>query len=121
MPFFVTFLGMEHSFMADYNLWLQKAEDDLRWTNHNLEGCIWYGASFTAQQAAEKALKAYLLFCGGPLRKIHDLVTLVDDCIGLDPSFESMRESASTLTAYYITTRYPIYEDLSAITEKQAR
>ncbi len=42
-------------------IWLSKALDDLRWTEANIRESIYYGACFTAQQAVEKALKAYLL------------------------------------------------------------
>ena len=87
--------------------WLAKAEDDLRWTKANLNQSIYYGACFTAQQAAEKALKAYLLSRDHPARKIHDLGALVDLCVQLDASFESMREIALPLVDYYIQTRYP--------------
>lgn len=121
MNFSVRLLRKENSSMAEYNKWLQKAEDDIRWTQHSLEGAIWYGACFSAQQSAEKSLKAYLRFRSKPLRKIHDLAALIEDCIRIDPSFESLRTQATTLTLYYITTRYPMYEDFAAITETQAR
>ena len=57
--------------MEEYKQWLNKAEDDLLWTKNSLNGKIWYGACFSAQQAAEKALKGYLISYEKPLRKIH--------------------------------------------------
>ena len=43
--------------MADrnspYKKWLNYAQDDLSWTEANIKEQIWYGACFTAQQAAE--------------------------------------------------------------------
>lgn len=55
--------------MEEYRLWLKKARNDLRWTKHNLETKEYSGACFSAQQAAEKSLKAYLLFKGKPFAK----------------------------------------------------
>ncbi|MCL5429363.1 MAG: HEPN domain-containing protein [Chloroflexi bacterium] len=37
--------------------WLARAEDDLDWTQASLKEGIYYSACFSAQQAAEKALK----------------------------------------------------------------
>jgi HEPN domain-containing protein len=100
--------------------WLAKAEDDLLWTKANLAQSIFYGACFTAQQAAEKALKAYLLSKDQPARKIHDLGALVELCTRLDPAFESIRETALPLVDYYIQTRYPDIGDLIDYTEEKA-
>jgi len=69
--------------MDEYKLWLQKAKEDLLWTANSLEGKIFYGACFTAHQATEKALKSFLLFHKKPLRKVHDLRALLEDCIYL--------------------------------------
>lgn len=101
--------------------WLKFAKDDLLWTKANIEGKIWYGACFTAQQSVEKALKAYLVSKNQKLRKIHDLVTLLDSCIALDRSFEQFREQCLELTVYYFTTRYPDTIGLLDFTEQRAR
>lgn len=111
----------ENLFMVNYKTWLEKARDDLNWTNHNLEGKVWYGACFTSQQAVEKALKAYLIFNKKPLRKIHDLRALLKDCVSLDKSFSSFKKYAASLTAYYVETRYAIFEEFQKFSEKQAR
>lgn len=67
-----------------YQLWLNQALDDLAWTESNLKEKVWYGACFTAQQAAEKALKAYLIYQGKAMKKIHDLGALLQKCINID-------------------------------------
>lgn len=87
--------------------WLEKAKDDLRWTESNLRGEVYYGACFTAQQAVEKALKAFLLSHEKILRKVHTLDAILEECIVFDPSFESLREIILPLVDYYIQTRYP--------------
>lgn len=107
--------------MDEYKLWLQKAKEDLLWTENSLEGKIFYGACFTAHQAAEKALKSFLLFHKKPLRKIHDLRALLEDCIKIDKDFETLRDSVITISPYYIETRYPLYEELASFSEKEAR
>lgn len=40
--------------------WLAQAQEDLRWTRHLAEEGAYYLACFLAQQAAEKAIKAFL-------------------------------------------------------------
>ena len=106
--------------MDEYKLWLQKAKEDLLWTANSLEGKIFYGACFTAHRATEKALKSFLLFHKKPLRKIHDLRALLENCIKIDKDFETLRASIITITPYYIETRYPIYEELASFNEKEA-
>jgi len=44
----------------EYILWWRKAKEDLKWTEANIREKIYYGACFSAQQSAEKALKAFL-------------------------------------------------------------
>lgn len=107
--------------MEEYKLWLQKAKEDLLWTESSLEGKIFYGACFTAHQAAEKALKSFLLFHEKPLRKVHDLRALLENCIKIEKDFETLRKSIITISPYYIETRYPIYEELASFGEKEAR
>lgn len=107
--------------MDEYKLWLQKAKEDLLWTENSLKGKIFYGACFTAHQTAEKALKSFLLFHKKPLRRIHDLRALLENCIRIDKDFETLRESIITISPYYIETRYPIYEELTSFGEKDAR
>ena len=106
--------------MEEYKQWLNKAEDDLLWTKNSLNGKIWYGACFSAQQAAEKALKGYLISYEKPLRKIHDLRALLEDCILIDKDFKSIRKDSISLNSYYVVTRYPAYEEIDKYTQEQA-
>jgi HEPN domain-containing protein len=50
--------------------------------------------AFHCQQAAEKALKAYLAWRNQPFRRTHDLRELVEQCAGLSPDFASLRAAA---------------------------
>ncbi len=63
-------------------------------------------ACFAAQQAAEKALKAFAGRLGGEAWG-HSLLTMVTDLATADPETVSLREAAIRLDRYYIPTRYP--------------
>lgn len=106
--------------MEEYRLWLEKAKDDILWTKSNLEGRIYYGACFSAQQAVEKAFKAFLIYHKKNLRKIHDVISLLEDCIKIDDSFEGLMKVTEVLIPYYVTTRYPMFEDISSFNKQQA-
>lgn len=101
--------------------WLKKARDDITWTEVNLHGKIWYGACFTSQQAAEKVLKAYLLYKGREPKKIHSLVALLEECKKINESFEQLRSECATLTVYYAPVRYPDIAEFSDITSEKAK
>lgn len=101
--------------------WLHQAQEDLNWTQANINEKVWYGACFTAQQAAEKALKAYLIDKGTQARKIHDLGALLQQCITQDPNFEVLKEECVTLTDYYAPTRYPDIAEYINFTEDKAK
>ena len=54
--------------------WFRQAEEDLETARMLFQGKRYYAASYFAQQAAEKALKAFLfIHQGKPPRRIHDL------------------------------------------------
>ena len=76
-------------------------------TNANIREEIWYGACFTAEQVAEKSLKAFLISRDKSVVKIHDLNALLARCAAIDPSFEELKDACATLTAYYAPSRYP--------------
>ncbi|WP_200387018.1 HEPN domain-containing protein [Thiocapsa imhoffii] len=89
--------------------WISKAERDLASASRLLDGTPPYPdtAVYHCQQAGEKALKAYLAAHGRPIRRVHDLVLLIDTCVGLDASFSQLAEAAEILTPYGTTFRYP--------------
>lgn len=91
------------------NDWLYKAERDLASALRLLDGEPPYRdtAVYHCQQAGEKALKAFLAAHGQAIRRIHDLVLLIDICADLDASFSTLAEAAEILTPYGTTFRYP--------------
>jgi len=64
-------------------------------------------AAYHAQQAAEKALKAFLTARSTPFRRTHDLVELQQQCEGIDAGFSALAATAQTLTPYATLFRYP--------------
>lgn len=102
--------------------WWARAKDDLRWTEANLREKVYYGACFTAQQAVEKALKAFLLSQNKEARKVHDIAALLEECGQVDAEFSEMRETILPLVDYYVPTRYPdITEFMDYDTEEKAK
>jgi len=59
------------------------------------------------QQAAEKALKAFLTWRDVPFRKTHDLAEIGQQCIAVDRSLEALCRSAEGLTTFAWIFRYP--------------
>jgi HEPN domain-containing protein len=89
--------------------WLDKAERDLASAVRLLEGEPPFPdtAVYHCQQAGEKALKAFLASRDRPVRRVHDLVVLADECSSLDGSLAGLAEAAEILTPYGTAFRYP--------------
>jgi HEPN domain-containing protein len=62
---------------------------------------------FHIQQCAEKALKSYIVLNKGSVKRIHDLVQLVNICMEIDNAFEELRPLALELDPYETVGRYP--------------
>lgn len=61
---------------------------------------------FHCQQAAEKALKAYLISIDIRVPKTHDLDELLDSC-SKDDTITKLRDSTIPLNDYSVIIRYP--------------
>jgi len=87
--------------------WIRKAENDLTALRLALgAGQALDTACFHAQQAAEKYLKAYLVFSDLDLPPTHSLVRLAEKCAQQDPAFLGLRSLMETLTPYAVELRY---------------
>lgn len=62
---------------------------------------------FHAQQAAEKAMKAFLTWHDVPFRKTHNLEELGRQCVALDFTLAALVDQAVPLTEYAWRFRYP--------------
>lgn len=93
---------------AEAMRWLEQAEHDLDAAKKNLEILKFYSDTcFLAEQAAQKALKAFLYFKGKRYVPIHSVVALVEAILEYDKEFEPLIKYGRKLDQYYIPTRYP--------------
>ena len=89
--------------------WLVKADHDLRSAERLMGGDdpLLDTAVYHCQQAAEKALKAYLTAHGVMFPKLHLLSPLVELCKDIEPSFDQLSDAAEMLTPLATEFRYP--------------
>ncbi len=96
--------------IEDARAWLAKAEADLRAADLELatpEAGLWGDVAFHAQQAAEKALKAFLAWHDEPFRKTHSIEELGRACTAMDPTLVDLVDAAVPLSEYAWKFRYP--------------
>jgi HEPN domain-containing protein len=90
--------------------WLLKAENDLKAAR-----AIWEyyeqpptdTICYHCHQAAEKALKGFLVYKETLFPKIHDLIALLTICLSEDKTLEILRDELRILNKYYIEAKYP--------------
>lgn len=100
---------------------LAKADNDFLNVENNLSAeCVpWDTVCFHAQQAAEKLLKAFLVYHGRPLFRTHDLIALLTGCVEIDSSLTPLEDDCRRLSYFAVASRYPA--DLYDADEKDAR
>lgn len=100
---------MDEAKRNEIRQWLIKSQHDLGSAYHLMEGEDRYPdtAVYHCQQAAEKAIKAYLTYCDTPFDKTHNLVALLAICEPLQSGFDKWDEVAEMLTPYATAFRYP--------------
>jgi HEPN domain-containing protein len=64
-------------------------------------------AIYFCQQAAEKAMKAFLVFHDQRFEKIHDIRKLILQAASVEEKFSIWTEKAAFLTSYVSAFRYP--------------
>jgi HEPN domain-containing protein len=99
---------MRKPFNEEAERWLTHARDEFADADELRHRQRFYMALFHFQQAAEKALKAYLLAAVKSVEvlRTHAVGDLVATATAADPEFESLRP-AKRLDQYYLPTRYP--------------
>ncbi len=96
--------------MEDVRAWLRKAALDLRAREHAMsdpEAGLLSDVVFHAQQAAEKAFKAFLAWHDAPFRKTHNLEERGRACTSIDAALGAIVDRAAPLTEYAWRFRYP--------------
>ena len=103
-----------------YEKWIKKAKEDLAVAEQLLSDGVPYFASigFHAQQAAEKFLKAFLVWHQIEFPKTHDLSQLLQLIALREKSLSESLQGILVLTVYGVDTRYPA--DLPDLTEDEA-
>jgi HEPN domain-containing protein len=93
--------------LVEARRWLTQALHDRDAARLNRDHGFCEHACFLTQQAAEKALKAFLYARGqGPVIG-HSTLVLSHEAASLEPAFAALAESCRHLDQLYIATRYP--------------
>ena len=100
--------------------WIIKAENDMKAIQNLLDSSdiITDAICFHSQQAAEKFLKAYLVYNGVDPEKTHKIERLIETCLKIDSSFIDLKDTV-LLTEYAVEFRYP--DDFYIPDEDEAR
>lgn len=88
--------------------WLTQAKDEFKDADDLRKRNRFYLALFHFQQAAEKALKAYLYLKVKSIEVFytHSIDDLLEMTMDIDPDFKEVAQ-AKKLDKYYVPTRYP--------------
>lgn len=93
--------------MLEHERWLEIVKEDLAAAKLLLKGELFSSVAYHSQQAAEKALKAYIVFKNRPIIKTHDLIKLLELCITIDRDFQKKFDAANYVNPFSTKFRYP--------------
>jgi len=93
--------------LKEADRWLRQAEYDLRAAEWNQQGGFHAPCCFWAQQAAAKALRAFLFLNKEDAVLTRSVADLLDRAITYDESFKSLVGKSTSLDLYYKTARFP--------------
>ena len=94
-------------YLAEAARWLRQSLQDLDDADFTRSGGRYNLACFLGQQAAEKAVKAFLYHRRVEDVWSHSLVDLCEDAKLFDMMFDIIKSEARQLDKYYEITRYP--------------
>jgi HEPN domain-containing protein len=90
--------------------WISKAEGDFVSAQRELrarKAPNFDAACFHSQQCIEKLLKALLQESDIPFGKTHNLISLLETLLPVNPDLEILRSHLEYLTAFGVQYRYP--------------
>ncbi len=89
--------------------WLRFARENLAFARLGMkeDNPPYHTMCFLCQGSAEKYLKAFLIWNGWELKKIHDLENLLAACMDFEPEFQSLKEECALLNEFITEGRYP--------------
>ena len=103
--------------------WPYKARHDFSAAAKLAEGPDAYldVAIYHTQQAAEKAIKAFLVYADRPFGRTHDLEALVTLAAEAESALDPWIEVADSLTPYATLYRYPNDQEVGAHATRRGR
>jgi len=93
--------------MREHEQWLRIVKEDLAVAKVLLKEEFFSSVAYHSQQAAEKALKAFLVFKDRPVLKSHDLLKLLKLCSLIDGDFQKLFDAADYINPFSTKFRYP--------------
>ena len=95
--------------VIEVRAWFRKAREDLPAAELDLGATppLLADVLFHSQQAAEKAIKGFLVWHDRSLRKRHDLRPIGEAAVAIDASLAPVVHRALPLTSYAAAFRYP--------------
>lgn len=90
-----------------YSVWLDQAHWDIEAAKVSLENGFYEWATFQCQQAAEKSLKAVLVFSGEKPPRLHKLAILYNMCRKANKKIRDLFIEYRDLEAFTFLARYP--------------
>ena len=103
--------------MHVHERWLRTATDDLKLAKAGLAQELFEPSIYHCQQTAEKAFKSYLIFKRQPIARTHDLIDLLERCLGFDKDFEKLYQATKKLNPFSTKFRYPTEFDILEASE----
>jgi len=103
--------------------WLRFAKENLLFAKAGMKEDFspYHTVCYLCQGSSEKYLKAYLIWRGWELKKVHDLSGLLDFCQEFDESFSTLFDECELLNEYITEGRYPGDLPFESISEKDAK
>jgi len=90
--------------------WIERADADFssaRYLAENMRPVSTEIVCFHSQQAAEKYLKAFLVYNDQEPQKTHELTELIKQCCMFDADFSVLNQKCKYLMPFAVRTRYP--------------
>ncbi len=87
--------------------WLRQAEYDLKVSDWCRQGGFFAPTCFYAQQAAAKALRAFLFLSKEDAKETKSVQDLLDRAMTYDEGFKRFVGRTTSLDIYYKTSRFP--------------
>lgn len=101
-------MKQDKAYQKQASEWLKYADRDFTVAKDNFNLGHFSYVCQLCQQAAEKYLKAFLVYHQTKPAPIHILGRLLLDCKKIDPEFTRITKACKGLEDYYLPTRYPI-------------